>query len=235
MNLTRAFTFVFDDREWLGKVTIITALTFASIVLLPVLLLGLLPFCILLGYMLDLVNNVRDGKREVLPAFKDFGDLLTRGSGVLLGLTVYNIPVIMISCCLWLVPGSFTGALDGIVTLIALCCLLPILLIYTAVTWPMLAVGVARYARGNSSGIFFQAGRLFNTVNDMGGYSIQWLLCALIVNFVYTILLFIPCLGWIAFAALAFPTQSHLVGQFARLIDNRHKKKGPSSPRPRPA
>jgi uncharacterized protein involved in cysteine biosynthesis len=237
MNLSRAFTFAFDDPEWVSKLVIMAVLTVASALLMPVLLLGLLPLCVLLGYLVELVNRMRDGERYPLPPWDDYGNLLSRGSGVLLGLVVYNLPLILMGLCIAFVPGSLADrALNTFVTLFAFCCVLPFTLIYLAVTWPMLAVGVARYGRGSSASVFFQAGRLFSTVNDMGALSIQWLLCVLIVNLVLIALLVIPCLGWAASLALGFPLLGHLLGQYARLIDNREKKRrqartGPDRPR----
>jgi hypothetical protein len=235
MNLGRAFTFAFDDPDWLGKLVIVAVLTAAAVFLMPLLLLGLVPLCVLLGYMLEIVNNVRDSKQIVLPRWDDYSDRMRRGAGVLLALFVYNLPLILISCCLFTVPGAVGDRMvDGFVTLVSLCCLLPLAIIWIGFSWPLLAAGMARYSRGGSSGVFFEVGRLFGIVNELGGYSIQLLLCAAIVNLLLIVFMAIPCLGWAIGLMLAVPILGHLVGQYARLMDNRDKKRRPV-PRPRKA
>lgn len=227
MNLTRAFTYVFDDPDWLGKAVVIAALTFASVVLMPALLLGLLPLSILLGYAVEIVSNVRDESRVVLPRWDDFTDRMMRGAGVLVALIVYNLPLLLLGLCFY-ATGAVSGdpPVQGTVSLITLCCLLPLSLGYVALSWPIMAVGVARYARGGSSNVLYKAGTHFETVQNLGGFSAQWLLTTIIVDLVLAILLVIPCIGWLAFAVLAFPVQAHLLGQYARLIE-RHERRRP--------
>lgn len=219
MNLVRAFSYVFDDPEWLGKLAVVVALGMMSAMLLPFFLLGALPLCILLGYMVEIVNNVRAGHPVALPRWDNLTDRLTIGAGVLLGLVVYNIPVVLMSCCIYVVPGWFASELtSGFFTLTSLCCIFPLMLVYIALSWPMVAVAIIRYARTANSGVFFRFGDLFETVRDLGSYSIQWMLCALAVGLIITL---IPCIGWVIGLGLAIPVHGHLLGQYAVLIDTR--------------
>ena len=61
MDAGRAFTYVFEDRDWVSKIAIMVIMMFASVFLMPVLFFGFAPLCMLLGYMAEIVRNVRDG------------------------------------------------------------------------------------------------------------------------------------------------------------------------------
>jgi hypothetical protein len=53
----------------------------------------------------------------------------------------------------------------------------------------------------------------------------QWIVLTLLVNLTLLVLVAIPCLGWVAILALAFPIHGHLLGQFAREIGEKPKRK----------
>jgi hypothetical protein len=224
MDLSRAFMYAFDDPEWMSKLAMVFLLTFASVIFMPFLLAGLVPFAMLMGYMLEIVNNVRQGNKIILPRWRNYGQLMSRGGGVLLGLTAYHIPVLLLSCCVWVSGNLFSdGAVNGLLTLTTLCCVTPFLLIYTVVGWMILAVGVTEYAAGEPSGVFFEWGRLFGIVRELGWISIQWFFFSLLAHFLLTLIAF-TIIGTLVLFALSLPVQAHLIGQYARQIEA-HKPK----------
>lgn len=227
MDFSRAFAYVFDDPNWLNKATVIAGLTFMSVVLMPVVFVGLLPFCVLLGYLLEIVNNVRDEKKIVLPVMNAFAKRFNRGAGVLLAVIAYNIPLMLFGLCIGFVPGMFQDdATNGIVTLTALCCLGPLTLLYVCITWPILGAGLARYARGAPTKIFFHTGLLWEEVQNVGAYTVQWLLYIALTNLIFVLVGWIPCFGWLLVGTLLIPVHGHLLGQYARQIDL-YKKRNP--------
>jgi hypothetical protein len=233
MDLLRALRYSFDDPLWVNKLAIAAVLTFASVLLMPLLLAGLLPLCVLLGYAVGVVGRVQQSKPYPLPDWTQYEELFSRGAGLLAAVLYYNLPLLLLGCCLWTVPGFFGGDLTGsYVTLLFLCCVLPLVLIYTAFAWSVLAVGTVRYAQGSPYKVFFKTSRLWGTASTLGGVTVQWLLTALIVNLGGSLLLIIPCLGWVAFAGLVIPVQAHLLGQYARHVDRLdHARRRPSGNR----
>ncbi len=222
MDLMRAFTYIFDDPQWVGKVVMVGLLSFLAAILMPLLGLGLAPLAILLGYMMEIVSNVREGSTLPLPAWNDYGARLERGSNILVAVVVYNLPVMLMTCCIAVVPSTFGGDLTtGIVSLLSLCCVLPLLVLYIAVTWPMLATGVGRYARSGRSSVFFQFGKLYETSRSVGTYSLQLLLAVIAVNMLFWL---IPCIGWIASLVVGIPVFGHLTGQYMQRIDAAAKR-----------
>ncbi|MDX1994605.1 MAG: DUF4013 domain-containing protein [bacterium] len=223
MNLGQAFRYVFNDREWVTKLGILVLVTFASLAFLP-LFVGLFPLAVLLGYMLDIATNVRDDERTILPTWNNWSDQLTRGAGVLVAVMVYNLPLILLSCCL-LIPGTSNLIFGQIFSIVLLCCALPFTLVYIGVTWPMLAAGTARYLRTGQTSSFFRFADLWNTVIGVGNASLQYLICTLIVMLFFFLFIF-TCIGTVVVLGLLIPVQGHLLGQYALEVRKRDRRLG---------
>lgn len=222
MDAQQAVRAIFADQQWVGKLTIVMILGWLTVILMPVFLVGFAPLCILLGYLLDMVVNVREGRAEVLPIWNEVSNRIVRGAGVLVALFVYHLPVVLLGGCIIGIPGMAPGSLTGgLVALMMLCCLTPLMVIYLPYAWGMLAVGTVRYTRVGTASVFFKVAKLYDAMTHVGGYTAQWLFYALLVNICLAVLLLIPCIGWAAAAALAIPLHGHLLGQFARRLDQR--------------
>ena len=226
MDFGRNFTYIFDDPEWLSKLIIVVALTFATAALMPFFLAGLVPLTILLGYMVDIVANVRDSKQHPLPVWRDYNGYLAKGVPVITAMIVYNLPLIAVSCCAWILPRTFTDEMAvSYFTLANLCCVLPFIAIYSAVSWTLLAVGVSHYARNGQGSAFYQVGVLSETAREMGTVTLRWILMGMGINLLLALIYAVPCIGWLAGAALSIPVHGYLVGQYARAIQRFRRKK----------
>lgn len=222
MNLGRALGYAFEDREWVSKLLIVAILTFVSLAFMP-LLIGLLPLAAALGYMLAVAVNVRDDRRPPLPTWDNLTADFTSGAGLLVGLVVYNLPLIVVGCCLTFPSGFSDRLVGGLLYVVLLCCAMPFTVIYIALAWPMMAVGTARYLRTRQPRSFFQFGSLWDAVFSLGGASLQWLLCALLVNALFMILS-ATLVGLLPALALLLPVHGHLLGQYAALVDKRDRR-----------
>lgn len=223
MDFARAFNYVFEDKAWVEKVVICVILSFLS----GIPIFGLIALAALLGYAVELLQNVRDGVVEPLPRWKDYGELIARGGNVLVAWIAYMIPNALVICCLASVPGFVQDSdlFSGGFAVTALCCLVPLLLVYNLVTVPMLALGMVRYAETGTIGVFFQFSDLLATLNANFKEVGQWFILAFLASVLLGLLNIIPCLGWLASTALAVPVQGHLLGQFAALLEGKPKRK----------
>ena len=97
MDIGKAFTFVFEDKDWIPKVLIGIGILVAGLVLsflvVPAILAGLL----LGGYSLEITRRVIRGDDEVLPAWEDWGQLIVDGLQVALIGIVYALPIIILA------------------------------------------------------------------------------------------------------------------------------------------
>ena len=68
MDFGKAFSFVFEDEDWIKKIGIGALLSLTVIGLIPV-----------LGWALEITKRVINKDAEVLPDWSDFGGYITRG------------------------------------------------------------------------------------------------------------------------------------------------------------
>lgn len=225
MDFAVAFTYIFEDRQWTEKMVLTVVL--AALALVP--LFGLVALAALLGYVLELVQNVRSAERYPLPRWDRLGEKITSGGSVLVAGLVYNLPLLLFSCCALALPLGLTGDSSGFFgtsfTVVLACCAIPLLIVYTLFTWPMLALGAVRFADTGSIGAFFQFGDLFYTLYSDLPTTVRWMIFSTLANVLTGLLVVIPCLGWLAMVALVYPVQGHLLGQFAKAIEDKPGRK----------
>lgn len=215
MDFGRAFTYVFEDKEWLGKLVIIIILVMASVI--PIF--GLLAVAALLGYVTEITKNVRNGHPRPLPKWVDYGGKISKGGYVLLAMFIYNLPLTFFTVVLYtfssILGESLFGSLGYVVIV---CCALPIMFLYTVIAWSMLAVGVVRFSETNDNGVFYRFSKLFRTLQYNTSLTGQWVFYSIASNIVLSLISLIPCIGWIIVPALIYPVQGYLLGQYGRML-----------------
>jgi hypothetical protein len=220
VDISRAFSYAFQDKEWTGKLTILAIIAFISFITTP-LLIGLVGWAAILGYTVELIRNLREQHPIPLPQWNNYGDKISLGGNVLTGVFVYALPNLLLSCCILTASGLMGEGIAGNMIGIGFaCCVLPLLVVYNLVTWPMLALGTARYAEERNIGVFFQFGDLFATIRRNSGATIQWALFTIVANIVISIIGIVPCIGWVVAPALAVPVYSYLTAAYADMIES---------------
>lgn len=260
------FQFAFKDKEWGQKFVLLALLTLGmtaafalalvftnttpilAIILVSVLVvIGLFPLCIVLGYLLGIVRRVQDDDPILLPHWEEWDVLIARGAGLLFVTTLYNTPLLLSVITLVFLP-RFLGDTNfaGAASLLVVCCVLPFVLIMTILGWLCLAVGVGRYAKGAGLSLFFRPETLLRSAFSAGSISAQWVMLTIGYNVIFSVMMFIPCIGWMAYGAFFIPAHGHLLGQYARHIEKintaqkptpkaDNKPKSPPNPKqPRP-
>ncbi|GEM_PF-1082104 len=233
------FRFAFTDKQWGQKFVVLSLLTLSMTALFalavvfsnstPIVavmlvsiftIIGLFPLCIVLGYLLGIVRRVDANEPILLPRWEEWDVLIARGAGLLLVMTIYNTPLLLSVITLIFIP-RFLGNTNfaGAASLLILCCVLPFIIIITSLGWLCLAVGAIRYAKGEGLSLFFRPETLLRSAFAVGGYSAQWLLLVLVYNVIFSLMLIIPCIGWMVYGAFLFPAHGHLLGQYGQHLD----------------
>lgn len=181
MDIGSAFTFMFDDEEWIKKLAIGGGIMFASILLLPLFLVGFLLMFPLFGYSLEVMKNVRDGALRPLPEWTDFGGLFRTGLFVFLIGLVYNIPALLVYCLSFAAQFGMSSADVSSDTMSALSvvfvCLTCLQILLSVGAYILLPAGIIRYARYENFGAAFQFGEMFSFIRaNIGDYIIVILL-----------------------------------------------------------
>jgi hypothetical protein len=209
MDYGKAFTYPFEDKEWVPKILIGGLLNLVPIVNLAV-----------IGYALRIVKNVADGMERPLPNWDDFGDYFVKGLITFVAALVYALPVMILGGLM----GVFS-ALTGydtsgsqqfspfVVCIWGLSCLSGLYSLFLGLILP---VAFGKYAISNEFGAFFRLGEIFRFIaSNLGEYIIAWLL-TLVAFFIAgfgTILCFVGVVFTEFWAILVGP---HLLGQLFR-------------------
>ncbi|MBC7263978.1 MAG: DUF4013 domain-containing protein [Chloroflexi bacterium] len=174
---------------------------------------------VVIGYVLQLLKNVRDGVERPMPNWDNFGDYFMKGLMVVIAVIIYAIPIILLSC----VSGAFSAALggrgqEGVRGLAALFtsavgCLSSLWGLLLAVVLP---AAVVKYAEADELSAFFRFGDIFSFITkDLGTYIIVIILSYL-AHFVAGFGVILCFVGVIFTAFWASLVQGHLLGQLAR-------------------
>ncbi|RMF51185.1 MAG: DUF4013 domain-containing protein, partial [Bacteroidetes bacterium] len=172
MNLTRAFSFVFDDPDWWKIILVIGLLQFIPII-------GQIA---LIGCLLQTARAVAQGNSQPLPRLNQLGTVLSEGIYGLLIAIVYYLPILAIVCILSCIlvaiivasgnndpqPGIFFGLL---------LCLNLILIPLILITQLLLIIGNSRYVQTGSVEAALQVGEVFTLLRrNPAEWLILWLL-----------------------------------------------------------
>jgi hypothetical protein len=180
MDIGSAFTYMFDDEEWIKKLAIGGGILLLALILSPIII-GIFLFLPVTGYMIEVLRNVRDGHAKPLPAWDDFGGLFKTGLFVaLIGLVYYLIPILLscVSAGVQMIPEMADMGSDaaGMLQVVAVCinCFQIVLNLVVAIIFP---AAMIRYAQYGTFGSAFEFGEIFGFVrNNIGDYIIVILL-----------------------------------------------------------
>lgn len=226
MDINKALRFVFDDKQWISKLLIGVVMTLFGFLIVPAL--------ILQGYLVKIVRQVMGGQDNELPEWSDYGNLLRDGFYVTVGQLIWFLPFILLLLIVGVTTGGFTSMVEGsdasglIATgggLLMLC--LGLLLVVAALfLTPALLI---QYAIKDDFGALFRFSEVFDIIrNHMSDILIAFLVtvaAVFVVSLIGGVLGIIPCLGWIAAAAIGLASGpyvsfvgGHLYGQIAAKV-----------------
>ncbi|MCS6880498.1 MAG: DUF4013 domain-containing protein [Oscillochloridaceae bacterium] len=179
MDIGKAFSFVFEDEQWVASILI-----GGLILLIPII--GLI---VLLGYTLETARNVAQGNPRPLPKWNTFGEKLGLGFAYFVIGLVYSLPLIVLIMLIVCVPlfAAGAGSDEGAAAALAsFSCFLPLLIIVSLLLQPVILAAVARYLQMGSIGAALQVGEVITMVRaDPGAWVVLWLillLCGIIAN-----------------------------------------------------
>jgi hypothetical protein len=233
MNLSNAIQSILSDRDYLTKLAVAAAVTGFAFLFTPFLI-GLFGWAILLGYLVEIVRNTRAEVTPALPRWTDLMHFMRPGWLVLVAFVIYNVPNLFFACSWAFISGVSGGTqiVGSTVMLASICCLLPILLIYNVVMLPFFALGTARFADEPTLGSYFAFGQLYEEITGHFSITFQYVVFAGGALVILSLLLLIPIIGWVLFAALLIPVNGVFSGQYARLVLGRKAMNPPMKPRP---
>ncbi len=210
MDIGKAFSYVFDDEDWLTKVLIGG-------------LLGLIPIVgefLTYGYIVELIKNVIDGVPLPMPEWDDWGSKLVKGLVLFVIGLVYFLPLILVWFCFgggvavigtqWRELADTLGVIGGI-------CLGGLTLLYNLVLCVILPAAIARYADTNEVNAAFRLGEVVDLVKANFGAYLLVLLLTLVAGIIGSLGAIACFIGALFTGFYAMLIVGHLCGQAYRL------------------
>ncbi len=224
MDFGKAFTFMFEDPDWLRKLGIGTLVGLVAILFLPILI-GIVPLIILLGYTLDTLRNVADGHERPLPEWQDWGGFLARGFKLFAAFLVWALPAILIAIPLSIgsaLADQNSGGMGFIAAILIICssCLLILWGIFLTLLTPAIYVHVARTGRFAAA---FEFSKLWAFTRDNLGNIIIAILLTWVAGLIAALVAGLGVIALVIGVAITLPfanlwqylVQAHLFGQIA--------------------
>ncbi|MGB2963809.1 MAG: DUF4013 domain-containing protein [Anaerolineales bacterium] len=222
MDFGKAFTFVFEDEDWIKKIGV-----GGLISLIPV-----IGVFLVLGWGVEVTKRVIKGEAEILPDWSDFGGYLTRGFLVFLVAFVYMLPVILIQGCsslTYLYPDADETMLT-VFTIISACfgCLT---FLYSIAAYLILPAAIAKYAATDELGAAFKIGELFQVVKENLGVYGMVLLGGIVAGLVSSLGVIACVIGVLFTMVYSMAINGHLWGQ-AYVVSKSSTPAAPAEPLP---
>ncbi len=171
LDIGRAWTFAFEDPDWLVKM-LVGALLFLVGLVFSIVLLGFIPLIMLTGYQMAVARNVAEGKELPLPSWDNFGELLADGFRVTVALILWGIPAIILAIPTILAFAVVDGSDGGVVAALGLIGLLTcsvLLLLYSLVLIVVAPVVVWIVAHERAIGPALSVNRVWNFIRRHPG------------------------------------------------------------------
>ncbi len=205
MDIGKAFTFPFDDEDWVKKLII-------GAVLLIIPIVNFITF----GYMIRTMRNVAEGRAKPLPEWDQWGDDFMKGLMVVLAAFIYSLPIILVNG-LTAILGAIASSAnsEGVQGVMALCTTVLSCLsgLWGLVVGIFVPAAVVKYAQEGEFGSFFKFSEIFAWIRD----NIKDYIIAVLVIIVARILAslgVIACGIGILFTMFwATVTMGHILGQ----------------------
>ena len=206
MDFGKAFSFVFEDEDWVKKIAV-----GGLISLIPV-----IGIFLVLGWGVEITKRVINGDAEVLPDWSDFGGYLSRGFMVFVIAFLIFLPVILVQSCgsgLPFLTDSYDQEALTTALWVLTACFTCITILYSIVAYMILPAAVARYAATGDFGAAFKLGEIFKVVrNNLGTYAMV-LLGGIVASLVASLGTIACVIGVLFTTVYSFAINGHLWGQ----------------------
>jgi hypothetical protein len=216
MDFGLAFSFPFQDEDWIKEILIGGVLVLTGIGFIPV-----------AGWGLEVARRVIRGEEPTLPEWSEFGTLIVDGLKLIAIGVVWSIPIIVISFCLTAISVATGGAsfdpysyysapsaLSGIFGVLNACISAPYALVISFLIPP--AYGIL--AETGELGQALNPANAFRLLREnIGSYLIAWFVGGIAMSLLPAVGSIACGIGALPAVAYAAAVVGHLYGQAYRL------------------
>jgi hypothetical protein len=214
MEFGRAFSFAFDDPDWLKKVGI-AALVFLIPVIGPM---------VLMGWGLEITRRVINNHPEPLPNWDDFSIFVSKGFQAFVVTLAYTLPIILVVICNYglsfgmiaatVSSDSSNSGIIGNVATIASLCLSCFVILFAIAAGFMIPAAMGNLASTGELGAAFRFNEVFGLVRAAPGAYLLEMLGVGLASIILSPLGMLTCgIGVLITTSYITALQSHLTGQ----------------------
>lgn len=206
MDFGLAFTYVFKDKDWFKKISILSL-----VALIPI-----IGSIVVYGWMMKIARRVMDHNLDSLPEM-EFSDDLSRGfMGFIISL-VYMLPAMLVYGLIFGVAmaGFYSGyeqTTDAVSSILSICGSL-FIIAYGFLIALVLPAALTRYLEKNSLADAFNFGEVFKMVSKNPGTYLIVFLGILVIGFIVPFGLIACLIGIMWTYTYGMAVQGHLYGQ----------------------
>lgn len=214
MDISRAFSFVSNDRDWISKLIIAGLITLIPIV-------GPL---YLSGWMVEIARRYYASGTEILPEV-NFGRYIANGFKIVIVVLVYMIPVMFLSFFTQALTGMFANTDQSAIQLIGFFMICPIgiiILILSLVLEAFLTAGWMRYVKTDNWKEAFNFPRIWKMVIENLKVVIILLLLNLLAQFIGGLGVILCVIGLLFTMPYSMAFFGHAFGQGMLQVDARN-------------
>jgi Protein of unknown function (DUF4013) len=206
MDFGKAFTYAFDDADWVKKLGIAGLLMIIPII-------GWLAVA---GWGVEVARRVIQHDPKPLPDWGNFGDYLMKGVMVWVIGFVYALPLLLVNGCsqgliLALQNNNDNTLATGIAALSI--CISCVTFIYSILMWFVIPAAFGKYAATGQLGSAFRLGEVFGMVRAAPSAYLIALLGSIVAGFIGALGLIVCLIGALFTYAYSMIVQAHLWGQ----------------------
>jgi hypothetical protein len=213
MDIGRAFSFVFEDENWIVKILIAAAILLAGVVFSWVLIIPLLlAFILVSGYSAEITRRVIRGNPDELPEWDDWGQFFGDGLKVWVIGIVYALPIIIVSICLAIPSGLLAEEAEGLSAVMGVCigCISLLWAVVMSVTLP---AAIAFYVDEEDLGAAFRFGDIFAFVRENLSTYLLTFVMSWVANLIGSLGSIVCGVGWLVTGPYAWMVTGNLYGQ----------------------
>ncbi len=206
MDFGKAFTYAFEDQDWLKKLGIAGLL-----LLIPIF--GILA---VMGWTVEITRRVIQREAVLLPEWSGLGDFFMKGLKLWVIAFVYSLPVILLSICQQ-VPLLFLqdSGDDTVVAALGVLtfCFSCVMILFGIVLGFVLPAAFARFAATGDMKAAFKFGEVIGLVRSAPQAYLIVLLGSIVSSFVASLGVILCVIGMIFTYAYAMAVNAHFWGQ----------------------
>lgn len=208
MEFGKAFSYAFEDPDWLKKLGI-----GALLMIIPI-----IGWLVVAGWGIEITRRVIQHDPQPLPDWSDFGGYLVKGLQVFVIAIVYSLPLILVNACqqgitLFSQQGNNSDQTMVTILMVVAICFGCVSFLYGIFLGFILPAALGNFAATGQMGAGFRFGEVFGMVRAVPVAYLLALLGGFVASLIASLGVIVCVIGILFTSVYAYTINAHLYGQ----------------------